>query len=96
VLRALSAYHGAQPAPPAGRPAGRLYQLGGSLAARAGLAEGELQNRIDSSLLGSVSLLQAHADNQRDLMLATEKSLNDMHKRMLSQLEQSGNHPHSR
>ena len=57
------------------------------------LPEGELQNRIDSSLLGSVSLMQAHADNQRDLMLATEKSLNDMHKRLLSQLEQSGNHP---
>jgi hypothetical protein len=43
------------------------------------LADGDLQSRIDGSLLGSVSLLQAQADNHRDLMLATEKSLNDMH-----------------
>ncbi|RQO73590.1 hypothetical protein DBR44_07705 [Aquitalea sp. FJL05] len=57
------------------------------------LAEGEVQNRIDGSLLSGVSLLQAQADNQRDLMLATEKSLNEMHKHLLRQLEQSGQHP---
>ncbi|WP_159878563.1 MULTISPECIES: hypothetical protein [Aquitalea] len=57
------------------------------------LADADLQGRIDGSLLGGVSLLQAQADNQRDLMLATEKSLNDMHRRLLQQLEQSGNHP---
>jgi len=57
------------------------------------LAEPELQRRIDGGLLSGVSLLQAQADNQRDLMLATEKCMNEMHRRLQLHLEQSGSHP---
>ncbi|OWY39933.1 hypothetical protein CEK28_04105 [Xenophilus sp. AP218F] len=57
------------------------------------LSDGEMQRRIDGSLLAGASLVQAQADTQRDLMLLTEKLLTEVNRNLQQQLQDSGESP---
>ncbi|WP_293763276.1 hypothetical protein [uncultured Aquitalea sp.] len=57
------------------------------------LPDVEVQRRIDGSLLSGVSLLQAQADNQRDLMLLNEKCWSELNRNMQASLQRAGLHP---